>query len=213
MPLDPLPHATLSSDNARPVATPPDTAFTLSIEDALKQYTDAGLPRTPRSIQRYCALGHLECRRVDTAFGQKWVVTPDSVERHIAYIKEVTPATGRDMTRPVATGRDEAAADSPAEKLSEASDDMSRQAATGSDEPRHVATSGDTPGEDRYVQQLASENEFLRGQITVKDAQIKELTERARETNHLIAGLQHMLTPLLGPRDRGEQDHDDPTRP
>jgi hypothetical protein len=32
----------------------------------------------------------------------------------------------------------------------------------------------------------------------VKDEQIKDLTERARETNHLIAGLQKMLTPLLG---------------
>jgi hypothetical protein len=32
----------------------------------------------------------------------------------------------------------------------------------------------------------------------VKDGQIKDLTERARETNHLIAGLQKMLTPLLG---------------
>src|SRR5438552_1796047 len=36
------------------------------------------------------------------------------------------------------------------------------------------------------------------GQIGVKDDQIKDLTERARETNHLIAGLQKMLTPLLG---------------
>ena len=34
--------------------------------------------------------------------------------------------------------------------------------------------------------------------IGVKDDQIKDLTERARETNHLIAGLQKMLTPLLG---------------
>ena len=32
----------------------------------------------------------------------------------------------------------------------------------------------------------------------MKDVQIKDLTERARETNHLIAGLQKMLTPLLG---------------
>jgi hypothetical protein len=50
----------------------------------------------------------------------------------------------------------------------------------------------------RYVARIESENEFLRGQITVKDVQIKDLTERARETNHLIAGLQKMLTPLLG---------------
>jgi hypothetical protein len=56
--------------------------------------------------------------------------------------------------------------------------------------PRQVAT--------QYVERLEGENEFLRKQITVKDEQIKDLTERARETNHLIAGLQKMLTPLLG---------------
>lgn len=39
---------------------------------------------------------------------------------------------------------------------------------------------------------------FLRAEVAVKNDQIKELTERARETNHLIAGLQKMLTPLLG---------------
>jgi hypothetical protein len=41
----------------------------------------------------------------------------------------------------------------------------------------------------------------LREQIGVKDGQIKELTERARETNVSIAGLQKMLTPLLGRAD------------
>ena len=41
-------------------------------------------------------------------------------------------------------------------------------------------------------------NHFLRTEIAVKNDQIKDLTERARETNHLIAGLQKMLTPLLG---------------
>jgi hypothetical protein len=50
----------------------------------------------------------------------------------------------------------------------------------------------------RYVERLEGENEFLRSQVSVKDNQIKDLTERARETNHLIGGLQKMLTPLLG---------------
>jgi hypothetical protein len=56
------------------------------------------------------------------------------------------------------------------------------------------------------VERLESENEFLRGQIGVKDEQIKDLTERARETNHLIAGLQKMLTPLLGRPDEPRPD-------
>src|SRR5258707_13817010 len=69
-------------------------------------------------------------------------------------------------------------------------------AATGRDEPRQTAT--DAAAVSRYVVRLEGENEFLREQVGVKDTQIKDLTERARETNHLIAGLQKMLTPLLG---------------
>jgi len=52
--------------------------------------------------------------------------------------------------------------------------------------------------DERYVSLLENENTFLRGQIEVKDSQIKEMTERARETNHLVAGLQKLLAPLLG---------------
>ena len=37
--------------------------------------------------------------------------------------------------------------------------------------------------------------------IGVKDKTIEALLERDRETNHLIAGLQKMLTPLLGRSD------------
>jgi hypothetical protein len=180
--------ATGSEDQA---PTSPDGDFSLTIEQALTRYSDAGLPRTPRSIQRYCALGHLEGRRVDTPFGEKWLITPTSVERHIAYVKEVTPATGRDLSGPVATSRDMQV---PEKSAAEGSADEERQGPTTGDVSRQVATSNDG----RYVGRLESENEFLRTQILVKDSQIKELTERARETNVLIGGLQRMLSPLLG---------------
>src|SRR5260221_9786558 len=92
-------------DTSRQVATTPDSEFTLSIDDALERYARAGRPRTPRSVQRYCAKGHLEGRLVETPFGEKWLITPASVDKHIAYIEEVTP-TRRDMSRHVATGDD-----------------------------------------------------------------------------------------------------------
>jgi hypothetical protein len=63
-----------------------------------------------------------------------------------------------------------------------------------SEQPRTTANA--TPDE-RYRMSLERENTFLRDQIVVKDTQIKDLTERARETNVLIAGLQKMLSPLL----------------
>ncbi len=198
-------------DQPRPAAASSDTEYSLSIEEAAALYERAGLPRTLRPVQRYCAKGHLDSHRVETAYGEKYLITPASVVKHIAYIEEVRHTTaGRDEPRQVvasqeqetrhvqeagggATGRDEPrqAATDVAPNVSQ---DQSRQEApTTTDMPRQVAT--------EHVEQLKSENGFLRQQIGVKDEQIKDLTERARETNHLIAGLQKMLTPLLGRSD------------
>src|ERR1043166_420407 len=91
-------------DQSRQVATSLDKDFTLSIDEALELYARAGLPRTPRTIQRYCAKGHLDCRRMETAFGEKYLISPASIAKHIAYIEEVRPvAASRDEPRQVAT--------------------------------------------------------------------------------------------------------------
>src|SRR5450756_3095607 len=92
-----------TNDTSRPVATSSDSDFTLTIDDALSLYAEAGIPRTPRSIQRYCAKEHLSSRRIETEFGEKYLIKRTSVEKHIAYIKEVTPTTSRGTSRPVAT--------------------------------------------------------------------------------------------------------------
>jgi hypothetical protein len=177
----------MSDDQPRHAAASPDTEYSLSIEDTAALYERAGLPRTLRTIQRYCAKGHLDSHRIETPYGEKYLITPASVMKHIAYIEEVRPATaGRDEPRLVATSHHQETPHS----------DDTGSGATGRDEPRPVAREAEAVS--RYVVRLEGENEFLRGQIGVKDDQIKDLTERARETNHLIAGLQKMLTPLLG---------------
>jgi hypothetical protein len=177
----------MTDDQPRHAAASSDTEYSLSIDEAALLYERAGLPRTLRTIQRYCAKGHLDSHRVETAYGEKFLITPASVMKHIAYIEEVRQTTaGRDEPRPVATTRvgEPRAPQEP------------RQPATGRDEPRRDAANDEMAS--RYVAGLEEQNVFLRGQIAVKDDQIKDLTERARETNHLIAGLQKMLTPLLG---------------
>ena len=134
---------------------------------------------------------------METPFGEKFLITPASVMKHIAYIEEVRPvATSRDLPRHVAT--DVAGENNGIEPRHEA--------ATSIDQRRQSAT------EDRYVAALERENEFLRGQIAVKDEQIKEQTARARETNILIDGLQRMLAPLLSAPERTQDFIDDDTR-
>jgi hypothetical protein len=178
----------MTDDLSRQAATTPDSEFTLTIEEAVERYARAGLPRTPRSIQRYCAKGHLECRRIETAFGEKYLIAPASVDKHIAYIEEVRPvATSRDVPRQDATTVAPTPSQEEPRQETPTSPDLSRQVAT-----EHVEQLEKRLGE------KDGEIAFLRSEVAVKNEQIKDLTERSRETNHLIAGLQKMFTPLLG---------------
>src|ERR1700733_14486199 len=151
----------MTDDVSRQVATSPDSEFTLTIEDALERYARAGLPRTPRSIQRYCAKGHLDCRRIETPSGEKYLISPASVDKHIAYIEEVRPvATSRDLSRPVATDEDDGNGGAFG----------SKDPATADDKARQAATTRDTDA--RYVARLEDDVVFLRGQLEVKDKTI-----------------------------------------
>ena len=82
----------------------------------------------------------------------------------------------------------------------ESQDEPRQQAPTSDDLSRPVATELVEQLEKR-LEEKDGEIVFLRSEVAVKNDQIKDLTERARETNHLIAGLQKMLTPLLGRSD------------
>ena len=177
------------NDQSRQDAASPDD-FTLTIEEAALRYEHAGHPRTIRSIQRYCAKGHLSCLRQETTFGDKYLITPVSVARHIAQIEELASATRRDMPRNIATPVAVPHQPETPNDVVTTGDDPSRQ-----DAARRAVPAEPKP-DTRYVEQLERENGFLREQITVKDAQISELGVRARETNVLIKGLQDLFLAL-----------------
>jgi hypothetical protein len=180
----------------------PNHQYSLSIEQTAELYAAAGHPRTVRAIQKYCALTKLDCHKVETETGEKYLVAPYSVERHIAYINEVrTDATRRDQSRTDASVRplennDEQPRTDPANKH-----EQSRTDATVRGTEVAVASALE-----RENETLRNERDFLRSEISVKNEQIKDLTERARETNHLIGGLQKMLSPLLGARTDRQDD-------
>ena len=173
--------ATMIDQSRQDAASPDD--YTLNIEEAALRYEHAGHPRTIRSIQRYCAKGHLACLRQETTFGDKYLITPGSVARHIAQIEELASATRRDMPRNTATPVTVPRQPETPNVVVTTADDLSRP-----DAPSRAVPAEPKP-DTRFVEQLERENGFLRAQITVKDAQISELGVRARETNVLIKGL------------------------
>jgi hypothetical protein len=73
-------------------------------DHCIVKYARAGLSRTPRSIQRYCAKGHLDCRRIETSFGEKYLIVA-GVDRQ-AHRLHRGGATCRDRSRRAATRRD-----------------------------------------------------------------------------------------------------------
>src|SRR6267154_715506 len=133
-------------DTPRPVATGGDLDFTLSIEQVSERYARAGHARTIRTLQRYCVSGHLDAQKVATTLGDKYLVTPQSVARHIEQIRELSAldnvTTGRDEPRPVAT--------SVADQPSPPPEDNSN--ATQGDKARPTATAEIEVS--RYVKQL-----------------------------------------------------------
>jgi len=164
----------------RPAAPLDESAYTVSIEEAANRYAAAGFPRPIRRLQKYCARGDLECRKVETPSGEKYLITPESIERHIAYIKETS---GRAQARPAAAGR-----------MPEKSQEIDPEESTAE---RVQPRPGASDFQGRYLEHLEKENSFLREQNTV-------LLERVKETNILTGRLQEMLTPLLAPAHSGE---------
>src|SRR5580658_1480745 len=97
----------MSDDQPRPAAASSDNEFSLSVDAVIELYASAGLPRDRRTIQRYCAAGKLDCRKIEIPYGDQYMVTPASVDRHIAYIKEVRQAeANRGEPRLVAESHD-----------------------------------------------------------------------------------------------------------
>jgi hypothetical protein len=162
----------MTDDMSRPVATTTDSDFTLTIDEALEQYARAGLPRTPRSLQRYCAKGHLDCRRMETAFGEKYMISPASVAKHIAYIEEV---------RPVATSRDEPRHAATTVVQADSHEEQPNDPTATADVSRHVATTDLAIFEHPYVKRLEAEVDDLKSKYEKQVRRTEDILEDANK--------------------------------
>ncbi len=100
----------LPTDVSRHVATDRDIEpYTISVAQASEIFTQAGLPRTERAIQRFCKKGELLCAFQETAYGSRYLIRRSSIDRLIQQklqaLSAIPDVDSRDTSRLDATGR------------------------------------------------------------------------------------------------------------
>ena len=160
----------------------------------------AGIVMSRRQITRHCKSGTFDAIKVPAANNvEHWFIAPGSVEKGIADIKALRALrdghdeTRHDVSEPVVP---------PAAPKSES--DASGHVATRHDtsqQPNEAISNETGRDTSRYVELLERDNEFLREQVTKKDEQISDLSNRFSETQTLLGAMQRMFAPLLGQAD------------
>ena len=88
------------NDNSRSDATDNDPhedqpkyidaeGYSLSVEDVRLMFSSAGIPRSDRTIQRWCEDGHLRCSKYPTETGSKYFVQVESAQERLEAIRQV----------------------------------------------------------------------------------------------------------------------------
>lgn len=134
--------------------------YSLTVEDASHLFYQAGVPRSVRTVIRYCTNNTLDCIKVDTERNLKYLVSQESVNARITELQQITDfrhnASRLDMTRH----------DAP------------------TDEPRHDTTSHNATGdENKKIEVLNSrvgELEREKEELIVKNRDL-EITNRVKD--------------------------------
>jgi hypothetical protein len=178
------------NEQTRPDASTDEHTYLHYVEEAADRYAAAGHPRTIRAIQKYCRRGDLESQKVEMTYGERYLITPASIDRHIAQIMERSQTNVRGQPRPAASGR--------SAEIKDANDN--EQFAPVRGQPRLDAL------DDRYVKFLEGEVTFLREEVAAKNDQIRQSNILTQGLQRLIAGLTKTPDPAVPP---GELHHAD----
>jgi len=106
----------VTDDKTEPPVAPPASADLVTVEEAVAIFTERGLPRHMRTIQKYCSrkTGRaLVCYQVPTENGIRYMIERASIDRFIGDAAQQAP-TGKLEPEPVAAPVDREAASAPA---------------------------------------------------------------------------------------------------
>lgn len=179
----------LDSDTARNSAPSyRDTArHSLTITQASELFAQLGVPRSKRSVQRFCEQGHLDCVRIKSARGDQFFINRESVERYAEELRQIEA---------VATIGVEARHDAPQHAVARNS---APERATSMEAVTETATRHQPEqGESSEVTRLKDENLNLRIDNRAKEIAIAELSRRLTEDRDKFLGAMQDMSYKLG---------------
>jgi hypothetical protein len=164
---------------------------TFTTHDAVGMLTNLGVARTQRSIERYCNNGSLDCF-YDDDIRQNYI-TPESIERLAAYLKEIAARKGAMQPLPVTTVHEEPDA-TPDDSPTTAPDTSERRRPTEADDAEIRALQV-------HVKELEAANRDLEIASRVKDEVIKRSDadrEKFNEERMALVGMIDDRSRLVG---------------
>jgi len=163
--------------------------YTLTVEEASRIFSDAGVPRSPRTIDRYCKSGHLVCMKIETDRNEKYLITEDSVTERITELQQVAPTghvqTEHDTSRHVETQQDMSRHDATHQQLS---DDEKRRLEVRIKELEleNIDLKIANRGKDYFVEELKNERERF-------EAERKEMVQQLIHHSHRVGELEGVI--------------------
>lgn len=86
-----------------PESPPAPARYSITVDEAVLHFSEAGVPRSPRSIRRYCERGHLEATLADGVQGERYLIDRESIDRRIKELRQQQVVSRRDRKEPDAS--------------------------------------------------------------------------------------------------------------
>jgi hypothetical protein len=155
----------------------------LTIPQAVELFVHLDVPRSKRSVQRFCEQGHLDCVRIKGARGDQFFINRESVERYAEELRQIE-AVATIGAEPRYDAQQHAVA------RNSAPDSDSTTAAPAADP---APTQTPTPDSQATIQRLEGEVLNLRIDNRGKEQAINFLTGQAREKDQHLHDLSYRL--------------------
>jgi hypothetical protein len=170
----------------------------LTINKASDRFSELGVPRSPRSVQRFCEQGNLDAILINTGKTERYFIDPQSVDRYAEELRQLDKlaqfaSTDSDTSRQDVPQRDTTRPDAPAPVVSIIAEPII--------EPDHEAeelrTRIDTLEKENFQLQIdrAAKEQVIGHMVDERRHFVDQLTTLSRENGRLEMQVLQLAAP------------------